>query len=115
MGLTSKTNWEYIKNRNKRYASAFNKEFSEEAFRQEYECDPIPDSERLNDMHKQIVELKARISRLSHRNIELTSINKNLQERSDYMKERCDKLERDNEKMKKELDKVHSRFEILDL
>ncbi len=82
----------------------------EKRFREEYIGMPVTVSDelRLDGMHKRIRELEDRNGLLHHENSVLKDDNKNL-------RENIHKIFLENKELLAELDKIHSRFEILDL
>jgi excinuclease UvrABC helicase subunit UvrB len=91
------------------YMQDLDQDIEYERYRREYLCDPvISDELRLNEMHRKVEELHDQIGKLVHekeilivKNTDTKKINEELTE--------------ENRMLKIEVEKIHSRFEILDL
>jgi len=85
-------------------------DIGDERFKREYLNDPIDvcDGARLDEMHKKILRLEDRIGQYALAKTALEVDNAELRTENKMLLE-------ENDVLKIELDKVHSRFEILDL
>ncbi len=81
-----------------------------ERFKREYMNEPIgvSDGARLDEMHKTINRLQERINGYALTNMGLEATNTDLQKLND-------ELIKENQELRIEAEKIHSRFEILDI